>query len=78
MSSLEKVTQPEAYPLKRTAHCPNNDLPVLVYRDVLHPLNEDSASERLQRHGWEKKVRMLTYQFFAFVFDGVINIPFYL
>ncbi|KAI3550893.1 hypothetical protein CSPX01_01388 [Colletotrichum filicis] len=55
MSSYEKVAQPEAYPLKRTAHCPNNDLPVLIYRDVLQPLNEESASERLQRHGWEKK-----------------------
>ncbi|UQC81019.1 uncharacterized protein CLUP02_06505 [Colletotrichum lupini] len=49
MSSYEKVVQPEAYPLKRTAHCPNNDLPVLIYRDVLQSLNEESASERLQR-----------------------------
>ncbi|KAG7042651.1 cupin domain protein [Colletotrichum scovillei] len=55
MSSYEKVTQPEAYPLKRTTHCPNNDLPVLIYRNVLQPLNEESASEILQRHGWEKK-----------------------
>ncbi|GKT82528.1 hypothetical protein Ct61P_00378 [Colletotrichum tofieldiae] len=55
MLTGENMIQPEAFLLKPSAYCPNNDLPVLVYRDILKPLDEDSVSGRLQRHGWEKK-----------------------
>ncbi|KAM0326599.1 hypothetical protein ACHAQA_006468 [Verticillium albo-atrum] len=48
--------QPEQYHIKPTAHCPNNVLPVLVYRNVLPlPYNEATASEVLEAHGWEKR-----------------------
>ena len=48
--------EPEKYTLAPTAHCPNNTLPVLVYRDVLpKPLTEESASEFLQRFSWGKR-----------------------
>lgn len=49
-------SQPEQYYIKPTAHCPNNVLPVLVYRDVLpRPHNEVTTSEALEKYGWEKR-----------------------
>ncbi|KAL0939719.1 cupin domain protein [Colletotrichum truncatum] len=56
MAANGKQTKPETYLLRRTTHCPNNDLPVLIYRNVLgEQLDETSVSERLQRNGWVKK-----------------------
>ncbi|KAF4452710.1 cupin domain-containing protein [Fusarium austroafricanum] len=47
---------PEQYLIRQTAHCPNSLFPVLVYRSVLPvPAEEASATEFLERHGWEKK-----------------------
>ncbi|KAH8897441.1 hypothetical protein GQ53DRAFT_791908 [Thozetella sp. PMI_491] len=47
---------PEQYHVRPTPHCHGNDLPVLVYRGALpQPLDEETASEFLQRHGWVKK-----------------------
>ncbi|KAJ3528284.1 hypothetical protein NM208_g10273 [Fusarium decemcellulare] len=44
---------PEKHFVKPTAHCPNNVLPVLVYRGVLpEPHNEASTTELLESHGW--------------------------
>ncbi|KAG7140540.1 hypothetical protein HYQ45_002703 [Verticillium longisporum] len=49
-------SQPEQYHIKPTAHCPNNVLPVLVYRDVLpRPHNAATTSEALEKYGWEKR-----------------------
>lgn len=48
--------EPEQYPVRRNAHCPNSQFPVLVYRNVLPtPVDEESTSEFLQRNQWEKK-----------------------
>ncbi|KAF9872830.1 cupin domain-containing protein [Colletotrichum karsti] len=55
MAVDEEQTPPETYLVKRTAYCPNSDLPVLVYRGVLGGLDEDGVSERLQSNGWVKK-----------------------
>ncbi|KAH8655440.1 hypothetical protein BX600DRAFT_469651 [Xylariales sp. PMI_506] len=49
------LSVPEQHYAKRTPFCPNNPLPVLVYRGVLPVHDEASVSEALQRHGWVKK-----------------------
>ncbi|WQF88074.1 Putative uncharacterized protein YjlB [Colletotrichum destructivum] len=55
-SSPATPPQPEQYIVRPTAHCPNNFLPVLVYRGVLpEPHNEETTSTYLQRYGWVKK-----------------------
>ncbi|WYZ35452.1 hypothetical protein EsH8_X_000099 [Colletotrichum jinshuiense] len=55
-SSPATPPQPEQYSVRPTAHCPNNVLPVLVYRNVLpEPYNEETVSDYLQRYGWVKK-----------------------
>ncbi|KAM0415850.1 hypothetical protein ACHAPT_013210 [Fusarium lateritium] len=47
---------PETYFIKPTTHCPNNVLPVLVYRGVLpKPHDETSTTMLLESHGWTKK-----------------------
>ncbi|ORY61369.1 uncharacterized protein BCR38DRAFT_439984 [Pseudomassariella vexata] len=53
---MVSMSAPEQYHIKPTPHCPNNRLPVLVYRGVLPtPLDEGTASEALQLNGWVKK-----------------------
>jgi hypothetical protein len=48
---------PEQYYIPTTPHCPNSELPVLVYRNILpSPPDEPTVSEFLQKHEWEKKV----------------------
>ena len=57
MANTDVASPPEEYFLKPNVHCPNNVLPVLVYRRVLsEPLNEDAVSESMQKYGWEKRV----------------------
>ncbi|KAK1842687.1 cupin domain protein [Colletotrichum chrysophilum] len=50
------IQSPECYVLAQTKFCPNNDLPYLVYRNVLPPdVTEQIASELLTKHGgWER------------------------
>lgn len=59
MSADMAIQSPECYVLAQTKFCPNNDLPYLVYRNVLPPdVNEQIASELLTKHGgWERFVR---------------------
>ncbi|KIW23032.1 uncharacterized protein PV07_11264 [Cladophialophora immunda] len=48
--------EPETYFLGPNKHCPNNDMPVLIYRDCLPlPLSEAKTTEFLEAHAWEKK-----------------------
>ncbi|EXJ92974.1 hypothetical protein A1O3_01530 [Capronia epimyces CBS 606.96] len=50
------VFTPETYRLRAKEHCPNNELPVLIYRDCLPlPLSEEKAAEFLEAHAWVKK-----------------------
>ncbi|KAJ9615498.1 hypothetical protein H2200_001573 [Cladophialophora chaetospira] len=50
------VYEPETYYLKPNEHCPNNERPVLIYRDCLPvPLSEEKTTEFLESHAWEKK-----------------------
>ncbi|KAA8904585.1 hypothetical protein TRICI_005455 [Trichomonascus ciferrii] len=50
-------SQPETYYLEPTKFVPNSKHPVLVYRSVLPtPVDEESATEFLQRHNWTKLV----------------------
>ena len=45
------VSDPETYHLPPTPHCPNNTLPLLVYRNALPaPPTEDSSKAFLERH----------------------------
>lgn len=60
LSILGMLANPETYFIKPTAHCPNNVLPLLVYRGVLpEPHDEESATKLLESHGWTKKVGLL-------------------
>lgn len=68
---MSKFTEPEIYRVQRTKHCPNNILPILVYRKVLpEPYDEVTASEFLQANEWVKQVssritaRLLRFFFF--------------
>ena len=50
------VYEPETYYLKGNQHCPNNEWPVLIYRDCLPlPLSEAKTTEFLESHAWEKE-----------------------
>lgn len=50
------VFEPEIYHLKSNKFCPNNDRPVLIYRDCLPlPLSEAKTTEFLESHAWSKK-----------------------
>ncbi|KIX07127.1 uncharacterized protein Z518_05104 [Rhinocladiella mackenziei CBS 650.93] len=50
------VCEPETYYLKPNKHAPNNDMPVLIYRDCLPlPLSEDRTTGFLEAHAWVKK-----------------------
>lgn len=45
---------PETYYLTRTQFAPNNDKPVLLYRDCLPlPLSEERAKGFLESHAWK-------------------------
>ncbi|KAF4963341.1 hypothetical protein FSARC_8628 [Fusarium sarcochroum] len=47
----------ECYLLPPTEDAPNSRLPILVYRNVLpHPRTEETATEFLTTHRWEKRV----------------------
>jgi hypothetical protein len=47
----------QCYFLGPTADAPNSRLPVLHYRNVLPlPLSEESVTEFLTQHAWEKRV----------------------
>lgn len=48
----------QCYFLTPAADVPNSSLPVLHYRNVLpHPRTEETVTEFLTSHGWEKRVR---------------------
>ncbi|KAK5051924.1 hypothetical protein LTR84_002727 [Exophiala bonariae] len=50
------VVNPEVYHLKPNRHAPNNDNPVLIYRDCLPlPFSEEKTTEFLESHAWVKK-----------------------
>lgn len=50
------VVAPETYHLKPNKYAPNNDNPVLIYRDCLPlPLSEEKTTEFLESHAWVKK-----------------------
>ncbi|CAO2653917.1 Nn.00g106500.m01.CDS01 [Neocucurbitaria sp. VM-36] len=50
------VYQPETYFLKPNEYAPNNELPVLVYRDCLPlPLSEEKTKTFLESHAWVRK-----------------------
>lgn len=47
----------ECYLLPPTEDAPNSRLPILVYRNVLpHPRTEETATEFLTTHRWERRV----------------------
>ncbi len=49
------VHEPEKYYLKPNKHAPNNDMPVLIYRECLPlPLSEPKVTEFLESHAWKK------------------------
>lgn len=48
---------PEQYLLDETVNVPNNELPALVYRNVLpEPPTSESAQQICKGNGWEKRV----------------------
>lgn len=50
------VVTPEVYHLKPNKYAPNNDHPVLIYRDCLPlPFSEEKTTEFLESHAWVKK-----------------------
>lgn len=50
------AVQPDIYYLKPNKHCPNSDLPVLIYRDCLPlPFSEATTTRFLEAHAWVKK-----------------------
>jgi uncharacterized protein YjlB len=57
----------ECYLVPRTEDAPNSRLPILVYRDVLpHPRTEETATQFLTTHHWEKRVCHDSFRFFRF------------
>lgn len=45
--------EPETHRLTRNKYAPNNDRPILVYRDCLPlPITEAKAKEFLEAHAW--------------------------
>lgn len=57
MTQVQTI-QPEAYYLERGDLVPNNDVPALVYRDVLpKPVSPEPAQALCERNHWEKRVR---------------------
>lgn len=53
----ENIVQPEAYYISKGEFVPNNRLPALVYRNVLHrPVTRESAQALCERNHWEKRV----------------------
>ncbi|CAI6041192.1 unnamed protein product [Clonostachys chloroleuca] len=47
------IAPPEQYVLPATKYCPNNKMPVLVYRDVLpSPRTPETAQAWIEKHGW--------------------------
>ena len=55
-STFKMVYQPEMYFLKPSEYAPNNELPVLVYRDCLPlPLSEEKTKTFLESHAWVRK-----------------------
>lgn len=52
------MNPPNTFYLPPTLHSPGSTLPILHYRDVLpHPRTEETATEFLTAHTWEKRVR---------------------
>ncbi|KEF60717.1 uncharacterized protein A1O9_02278 [Exophiala aquamarina CBS 119918] len=50
------VVAPAVYHLKANKYAPNNDHPVLIYRDCLPlPFTEEKTTEFLESHAWVKK-----------------------
>ena len=50
------VVAPEVYHLKPNKYAPNNDIPVLIYRDCLPlPISEEKTTDFLESHAWVKK-----------------------
>jgi uncharacterized protein YjlB len=54
MNNMDSIViEPETYFLKPNKHAPNNDLPILIYRDVLPlPLSEERTKGFLESHAW--------------------------
>lgn len=47
------AVEPETHRLQRTRYAPNNDKPVLIYRDCLPlPITEAKAKEFLEARAW--------------------------
>lgn len=56
-STIMAIPQVEKFYLQPTVHSPNSPLPVLLYRAILpQPYTEESTSDFLQAHDWEKRV----------------------
>ena len=50
---------PEQYRLRPTTNVPNNDLPALIYRNVLPtPVNSEITKQLCEGNGWEKRVSL--------------------
>ena len=51
------ISPPEQYVLPPTDHCPNNKLPLLVYRNVLPPQRTaEEIQTWIETHGWARQV----------------------
>ncbi|KAH7268919.1 hypothetical protein MRS44_010871 [Fusarium solani] len=52
-TEMTAIAPPEQYVLPATKYCPNNEMPVLIYRNVLpSPRTEKSVQEWIEKNGW--------------------------
>lgn len=56
-TEMTAIAPPEQYILPATMYCPNNEMPVLIYRNVLpSPRTEESVQEWIEKNGWLRAV----------------------
>lgn len=56
-TEMTAIAPPEQYVLPATKYCPNNEMPVLIYRNVLpSPRTEKSVQEWIEKNGWLRAV----------------------
>lgn len=57
------IPPPEQYVLPATKYCPNNRMPVLVYRNVLPaPRTEETSQAWIEKHGWFRAVSIQPFE----------------
>lgn len=56
-TEMSAIAPPEQYVLPATKYCPNNEMPVLIYRNVLpSPRTEKVVQEWIEKNGWLRAV----------------------